>query len=109
MQTLARLNRVAPGKQEPYILDFANDSDTIKASFDDYYRATILSDETDPNKLHDIEARLDASGVYTWERVEKVNRAFYLYANEAGSKGPISRNNFDPHLDDCVDRYNRLG
>ena len=105
VQTLSRLNRVAPGKQEPYILDFANDSDTIKASFDDYYRATILSDKTDPNKLHDIEARLDASGVYTRERVEKVSRTFYLYANEAGSNGHINRNNFDPHLDDCVDRY----
>ena len=105
VQTLSRLNRVAPGKHEPYILDFANDSDTIKASFADYYRATILSDETDPNKLHDIEDRLDASGVYTRERVEKVNRVFFLYANESGSIGQKSRNNFDPHLDDCVDRY----
>ena len=105
VQTLSRLNRVAPGKQETYILDFANDSDIIKASFDDYYRATILSDETDPNKLHDIEARLDASGVYTRERVENVSRAFYLYANELGSPGRRGRNDFDPHLDDCVDRY----
>ena len=105
VQTLSRLNRMAPGKREPYILDFANDSDTIKASFDDYYRATILSDETDPNKLHDIKSRLDASGVYTRERVENVNRAFYLYANEIGSAGRRGRNDFDPHLDDCVDRY----
>ena len=107
VQTLSRLNRVAPGKHEPYILDFANNSDIIKASFDDYYRATVLSDETDPNKLHDIEDRLDASGVYTRERVEKVNRAFYLYANEVGTSGRRGRD-FDPHLDDCVERYSEL-
>ena len=105
VQTLSRLNRVAPGKHEPYILDFANNPDVIKDSFDDYYRATILSDETDPNKLHDIEGRLGASGVYTQERVENVSRAFYRYANEMGSPGRRSRNDFDPHLDDCVDRY----
>ena len=108
VQTLSRLNRKVPGKREPFVLDFANDSDIIKASFDDYYRATILSDETDPNKLHDIESRLDASDVYTRERVENVNRAFYLFANEMGSAGNRGRNDFDPHLDDCVDRYTDL-
>ena len=104
VQTLSRLNRVAAGKRETYILDFANDSDGIKASFDDYYRATVLSDEMDPNKLHDIEHRLDASGVYSHEQVENVSRAFYLYANEMGSSGR-GRNDFDPYLDDCVERY----
>ena len=108
VQTLSRLNRVVPGKREPYVLDFANDTDTIKSSFDDYYRATILSDETDPNKLNDLEDRLNASGVYTQERVENVNRAFYVYANDMGSNGRRGRNDFDPHLDDCVERYSEL-
>ena len=108
VQTLSRLNRVMPGKREPYILDFANSSDIIKTSFDDYYRATILSDETDPNKLHDIEELLNASGVYTQERVENVNRAFYLFANELRENGRRGRNDFDPHLDDCVERYAEL-
>jgi len=108
VQTLSRLNRVAAGKREPYVLDFTNETDVIKASFDDYYRATILSDETDPNKLNDLEDRLNASGVYTQERVENVNRAFYVFANDMGSNGRRGRNDFDPHLDDCVERYCEL-
>ena len=105
VQTLSRLNRWTRGKDSIYILDFANDSDTIKASFDDYYRATILSDETDPNKLHDLEDSLNASGVYTQERVENVNRAFYRYVTEMNESGSRGRNDFDPSLDDCVDLY----
>ena len=108
VQTLSRLNRKPRGKEDTYILDFANDSDTIKASFDDYYRATILSDETDPNKLHDLEDTLNAGGVYTQEIVENVNHAFYRHINEMGERGTRGRNDFDPSLDDCVDRYTDL-
>ena len=108
VQTLSRLNRVTPGKDATYILDFANDSDTIKASFDDYYRATILSDETDPNKLHDLEDILNAAGVYTQEIVENVNRAFYRHINEMAERRNRGRNDFDPGLDDCVERYTDL-
>ena len=72
VQTLSRLNRVTPGKRETFVLDFANDADDIERSFADYYRATILSGETDPNKLHDLKYRLDESGVYSRERVEDV-------------------------------------
>ena len=54
VQTLSRLNRAHPGKVDTFILDFANDTDTIKEAFETYYRTTILSEETDPNKLYDL-------------------------------------------------------
>ena len=108
VQALSRLNRKPRGKEDTYILDFANDSDTIKASFDYYYRATILSDETDPNKLHDLEDTLNVADVYTQEMVENVNHAFYRYINEMSERGTRGRNDFDPSLDDCVDRYTDL-
>ena len=38
---------------------FLNDTDTIQDAFSDFYRTTILSEETDPNKLHDLQADLD--------------------------------------------------
>ena len=38
------------------MLDFTNDADTIRDAFADYYRTTILADESDPNKLHDLKA-----------------------------------------------------
>ena len=58
VQTLSRLNRSHPKKHDVFVLDFLNDTDTITEAFADYYRATILADETDPNKLHDLQADL---------------------------------------------------
>ncbi len=55
VQTLSRLNRTASGKEEVFVLDFVNDIDQIKESFQPYYTTTILSESTDPNILHDLE------------------------------------------------------
>ena len=64
VQTLSRLNRAHPQKHDVFVLDFMNDADTIQEAFADYYRTTILSEETDPNKLHDLKAALDGYQVY---------------------------------------------
>jgi type I restriction enzyme R subunit len=61
VQTLSRLNRAHPKKHDVFVLDFLNDTDTIRDSFATFYRATILADETDPNKLHDLQADLDGA------------------------------------------------
>ena len=54
VQTLSRLNRAHPKKHDVFVLDFLNDADTIRDAFADFYRATILAGETDPDKLHDL-------------------------------------------------------
>src|SRR5262249_32607531 len=54
VQTLSRLNRSHPQKHDVFVLDFLNDSETIKAAFEDYYRTTLLSEETNPDKLHEL-------------------------------------------------------
>ena len=64
VQTLSRLNRVAPGKDQTFILDFANSAEDIVAAFEPYYEATTLADVTDPNIVHQTMAKLDASGIY---------------------------------------------
>ena len=99
VQTLSRLNRSYPGKRDTFVLDFANDADTIRASFEDYYRTTILSDETDPNKLHDLKGALDSLQVYTGEQVEQLIGA-YLHGAD--------REELDPILDACVAVYQEL-
>ncbi|WP_457648368.1 type I restriction endonuclease subunit R [Profundibacter sp.] len=96
VQTLSRLNRAHPKKHDTFVLDFMNDADDIKASFEDYYRTTILSDETDPNKLHDLKTRLDGYQVYSWEQVDDLV-ALYL--------GGADRDRLDPILDSCVAVY----
>jgi type I restriction enzyme R subunit len=100
VQTLSRLNRSYPGKRDTFVLDFANDADTIRTSFEDYYRTTILSDETDPNKLHDLKRRLDDLQVYTVQQVEQLV-ADYLHG--------AGREQLDPVLDNCVTAYQELG
>ena len=64
VQTLSRLNRAHPKKHDVFVLDFLNDAETIRDAFADFYRATILADETDPDKLHDLQADLDGAQVY---------------------------------------------
>jgi type I restriction enzyme R subunit len=96
VQTLSRLNRAHPQKHDVFVLDFMNDAETIQAAFSDYYRTTILSDETDPNKLHDLKAALDARQVYAGADVE---RLVELYLSGA------DRDRLDPILDACVATY----
>jgi type I restriction enzyme R subunit len=64
VQTFSRLNRAHPQKHEVFVLDFMNDTDAIQATFPDYYRTPILSDETDPNKLHYLKSDLDSYQVF---------------------------------------------
>ena len=59
VQTLSRLNRAHPKKHDAFVLDFNNDADTIQDAFADYYRTTVLAEETDPDRLHDLKAALD--------------------------------------------------
>ena len=96
VQTLSRLNRAHPKKHDVFVLDFMNEADTIQAAFSDYYRTTILSEETDPNKLHDLKATLDGVQVYA---LEQVNNLVDLYLSGA------DRDKLDPILDACVATY----
>lgn len=96
VQTLSRLNRAHPQKYDTFILDFFNETKTIQEAFEDYYRTTILSEETDPNKLHDLKAALDGYQVYARSQVEELV-AKYL--------GDAERTELDPILDACVATY----
>jgi type I restriction enzyme R subunit len=58
VQTLSRLNRVAPGKSETFVLDFVNDADEIQKAFEPYYDRTLLKEATDPNLLYDLQTKL---------------------------------------------------
>ena len=88
VQTLSRLNRAHPKKHDVFVLDFLNDADTMRASFADFYRATILADETDPNKLHDLQADLDGAQVYSNDEVDELVRR-YLRGGERDQLDPI--------------------
>lgn len=99
VQGMSRLNRSAPGKTDTFILDFANDAETTARSFAPYYRTTMLSSETDPNKLHDLVSELDSAGVYDTSQIDELVR---LYLD--GADRPL----LDPILDDCTLVYTGL-
>ena len=96
VQTLSRLNRAHPKKHDVFVLDFLNDTDTIQQSFTDYYRTTILADETDPNKLHDLQGDLDGAQVYSRDQIDDFVRRYL---------GDAERDELDPILDACVASY----
>ncbi len=96
VQTLSRLNRAHPQKRDTFVLDFSDNAEAVKAAFQDYYRATIQTGETDSNKLHDLKNDLDAKQVYSWQQVEDL---VALYVSGA------DRDKLDPILDACVAEY----
>jgi type I restriction enzyme, R subunit len=98
VQTLSRLNRAHPQKHDCFVLDFQNNSETITFAFQDYYRTTLLAEETDPNKLHDLKTALDSAHVYSATQVEQLVQLFL---------GGADRDKLDPILDACVETYVR--
>ena len=96
VQTLSRLNRAHPEKHDVFVLDFQNNTETITLAFADYYRTTVLSEEADPNKLHDLKTALDNAQVYSPAQVETLVDLFLSGAQ---------RDTLDPELDKCVAVY----
>lgn len=99
VQTLSRLNRSCPKKYDTFVLDFANKTSIIEEAFSNYYRTTILSSETDPNKLYDIIAIIDGYQIFSQDHVDTL---VGLYLNGA------DRDRLDPILDACVEQYKEL-
>lgn len=96
VQTLSRLNRAHPQKYDTFVLDFANETETIKEAFSKYYTTTILSDETDPDKLNDLESDIRGYHVFTDYHIDTIVE---LYLNGA------DRDKLDPILDVCAKTY----
>lgn len=99
VQTLSRLNRACPGKEDTFVLDFANKTEVIEKAFSTFYRTTILSGETDPNKLYDLIADMEAYQIYT---IEDIERVVDLFLNG------VNRDRIDSILDACTAVYKQL-
>ncbi|GAB5554188.1 MAG: type I restriction endonuclease subunit R [Saprospiraceae bacterium] len=97
VQTLSRLNRAhKPDKEDTFVLDFFNTVDDIKASFEPFYTTTILSEETDPNKLNDLQDALDESEIYTEEVIKNFTDLYFKGAD---------REELEPFIDACKLNY----
>ena len=77
VQTLSRLNRVATGKTDTLVLDFVNEPEQIQAAFQQYYQTTMLAEETDPNRLYDLQHQLEGFDLYDAETIDQFCLIFY--------------------------------
>ena len=105
VQTLSRLNRIFPGKEEPFILDFINDPEEIYYAFKPYYDTTSLQDTSDPQQLEVIKHELDGMQVYHWSEVEAFAKVFYKPVQQQATSDNAR---MDMHLQPAVDRYNAI-
>jgi len=77
VQTLSRLNRTTPGKTDTLVLDFVNETDDILFAFQPYYQATFLEEETEPNKLYDLQTQLQGYEIYTEDDINDFAGIFF--------------------------------
>ncbi|TCI75896.1 type I restriction endonuclease subunit R [Exiguobacterium sp. SH0S1] len=105
VQTLSRLNRTCPGKDDTFVLDFVNDPEDIQASFQPYYESTSLSEVTDPNILYDMQAEIEQYQLFTAEEVQRVNELEVTGGANKSAKAQIELNAI---LDKGVDRFKNL-
>lgn len=99
VQTLSRLNRAHPLKKDTFVLDFANKVEVIQEAFQQYYKTTILSTETDPNRLNDLIVIMERHQVFNNHHVDNV---VALLLSDA------ERDKIDPIIDQCVTLYQQL-
>ncbi|MCB4779035.1 MAG: DEAD/DEAH box helicase family protein, partial [Sulfurovum sp.] len=102
VQTLSRLNRMAPGKEDTFILDFVNDREVILKSFQDYYETTTVDEEPNPNHLYDLKGKLDEYQIY-WK--EEVDALANIYFNPQSQHNVKMQSKLYALIDPAVDRY----
>jgi len=105
VQTLSRLNRMIPGKDAPFVLDFVNDAVNIFRAFKPYYDKTELAGTSDPTKLEALKHELDQIQVYHWNEIEAFAQIFYkpLERQEPADHARMQR-----HLQPAVDRFKAM-
>ena len=102
VQTLSRLNRMIPGKDAPFVLDFVNDAENIFRAFKPYYDKTELAEVSDPARLETLKHELDQEQIYHWSEVEAFAQVFYKPTDRQAA---ADHAHMQRHLQPAVDRF----
>ncbi|MCX6877695.1 MAG: DEAD/DEAH box helicase family protein [Verrucomicrobia bacterium] len=105
VQTLSRLNRAHPLKEETFVLDFVNDPEEIRAAFKQYYDGATMGEEVDADRLYVIKSELDASGIYLQEEVRAFSAIFFAPKEK---QSPADHKGMNAILDQAVGRFQSL-
>jgi type I restriction enzyme R subunit len=102
VQSLSRLNRTHPLKEDTFILDFVNDREEIREAFKAYYEGAEMGEEVDPARMYQLKAELDASGVYLPEELE---RFCLIYFKPKQRQSAFDHQAMNAALDPAVSRF----
>lgn len=102
VQTLSRLNRTHPLKDDTFVLDFVNEPGEIQEAFRQYYDGSVMGEQVDPDKLYEVKAELDASGVYLQTEVAEFTRVFFAPKRR---QSPCDHKAMNAILDQAVARF----
>lgn len=105
VQTLSRLNRMCAGKEDTFVLDFANDTDDILNSFQPYYELTSIKENSDPNYLYDLKSEIEKSNII-WET--EINNFCNVFFKSAKSLSVSEQSKLNAYIDPAVERYKQL-
>jgi type I restriction enzyme R subunit len=105
VQTLSRLNRMIPGKDAPFVLDFVNDVENIYRAFKPYYDKTEIAGASDPSILSALKLELDQAQIYHWGEVEAFAQVFYKPIER---QSPSDHAHMQRHLQPAVDRFKAI-
>jgi type I restriction enzyme, R subunit len=104
VQTLSRLNRRAPGKEDTFVLDFYNERGDIFAAFKPYYDRTDATETTDAQKLYELKAKLDGAQVYAQSEANELCRVFFASPDTSeAAHARLSR-----YVDQAVESFKKL-
>jgi type I restriction enzyme R subunit len=105
VQTLSRLNRMCAGKEDTFVLDFANDTADILNSFQPYYELTSIKENSDPNYLYDLKGEIDKSNVI-WET--EINNFCNVFFKSAKTLSVSEQGKLNSYIDPAVERFKQL-
>jgi type I restriction enzyme R subunit len=105
VQTLSRLNRTHPLKDDTFVLDFVNEPEDIQEAFRQYYDGSVMGEQVDPDKLYEVKAELDASGIYLHTEVADFAHVFFAPKRR---QSPGDHKAMNAILDQAVARFSQL-
>lgn len=105
VQTLSRLNRTHPGKEDTFILDFANQEQEIKDAFQPFYEGTTIEEDSDPNQLYNLKAKLEAFDILRRDEIESFAMSFFQPRTATVMRQHATLNRF---IDPTVERFRDL-
>ncbi len=102
VQTLSRLNRTHPLKDDTFVLDFVNDPEEIQEAFRQYYDGSVIGEDVDPDRLYEVKAELDETGIYLQTEVDEFSHIFFAPKRR---QSPTDHKNMNAILDQAVARF----